>query len=74
MSRKGNSWDNAVAESFFKSIKVDSYSQRFTNKKQAALLIFEWIEKRYNRHRRHSALSYMTIVEFENSRQLKNVA
>ena len=75
MSRKGNCWDNAVAESFFKSIKVEHiYRQRFTNKKQAALSIFEWIETRYNRNRRHSALNYMTIVEFENSRQLKNVA
>lgn len=75
MSRKGNCWDNAVAESFFKSIKVEHiYRQRFTNKKQAALSIFEWIETWYNRNRRHSALNYMTILEFEKSRQIKNVA
>jgi len=65
MSRKGNCWDNAVAESFFKSIKVEwIYSNSFENQEQAALSIFEWIESWYNRRRRHSALGYKTIEEF----------
>ena len=65
MSRKGNCWDNAVAESFFKSIKVEwVYSNSFENQEQAALSIFEWIESWYNRRRRHSALGYKTIEEF----------
>lgn len=75
MSRKGNCWDNAVAESFFKTIKVELvYRNRYTDKNQAALSIFEWIETWYNRHRRHSALGNLTINEFEKSMQLKNAA
>jgi len=74
MSRKGNCWDNAVAESFFKTIKVELiYRQRYRTREQAALSVFEWIETWYNRNRRHSALGNLTIVEFEN-RQSKNAA
>ena len=66
MSRKGNCWDNAVAESFFKTIKVEwIYNQNFVNQEQAQLSIFEWIESWYNRRRRHSALGYQTIEELE---------
>lgn len=66
MSRKGNCWDNAVAESFFKTIKVEwIYTNSFANQQQAQLSIFEWIEGWYNRRRRHSALGYKTIEEFE---------
>lgn len=75
MSRKGNCWDNAVAESFFKTIKTELvYRNRYEGKNQAAVSIFEWIETWYNRNRRHSALGYLTINEFENLMQLKNVA
>ncbi len=66
MSRKGNCWDNALAESFFKTIKVEwIYNQNFINQEQAQLSIFEWIESWYNRRRRHSALGYQTIEELE---------
>jgi len=66
MSRKGNCWDNAVAESFFKTIKVEwIYSKSYMNQDQAQLSIFEWIESWYNRRRRHSALGYKTIEEFK---------
>jgi len=66
MSRKGNCWDNAVAESFFKTIKVEwIYSKNYVNQEQAQLSIFEWIESWYNRRRRHSALGYKTMEEFE---------
>ncbi len=66
MSRKGNCWDNAVAESFFKTIKVEwIYSRIFEDQAQATLSIFEWIERCYNKRRRHSALGYKTIDEFE---------
>jgi putative transposase len=76
MSRKGNCWDNAVAESFFKTIKVEwIYRHTFTNQEQAQLSIFEWIESWYNRRRRHSALGYQTINEFErNNYKFKNAA
>lgn len=75
MSGKGNCWDNAVAESFFKTIKVELiYRNRYHGKEEAALSIFEWIETWYNRNRRHSALGNLTIDEYENLMQLKNVA
>ena len=76
MSRKGNCWDNAVAESFFKTIKVEwIYSKSFINQEQAQLSIFEWIESWYNRQRRHSALRYKTIEEFEKiNSNFKNAA
>jgi len=66
MSRKGNCWDNAVAESFFKTIKVESvYNENYHDQDQAKLSIFKWIEIWYNRKRRHSALGYKTMEEFE---------
>jgi transposase InsO family protein len=76
MSRKGNCWDNAVAESFFKTIKVEwIYSHNYSDQKHAQLSIFEWIESWYNRRRRHSALGYQTIEEFElNNCNFKNAA
>ena len=65
MSRKGNCWDNAVAESFFKTIKVEwIYAHPFADQREAQLSIFEWIESWYNRKRRHSALGYKTMDEF----------
>ena len=69
MSRKGNCWDNAVAESFFKTIKTELvYQTRYESKENAAISKFEWIETWYNRNRRHSALGNLTILEFENLR------
>ena len=75
MSRKGNCWDNAVAESFFKTLKVEHvYRHKYLNSQEASLSVFEWIETWYNRNRRHSALGNLTINEFEKLNQLKNVA
>lgn len=76
MSRKGNCWDNAVAESFFKTIKTERiYLNKYSNQQEAQLSIFEWIESWYNRKRRHSALGYKTIEEFEQlNTNFKNVA
>jgi len=66
MSRKGNCWDNAVAESFFSTLKTELvYRTTFLTRKQARLAISEWIEVFYNRQRRHSTLGYETPVEFE---------
>ena len=66
MSRKGNCWDNAVAESFFKTMKTEMvYHENFQTKTQAKLGIFEYIEVWYNRKRRHSTLGYLTPKEFE---------
>lgn len=65
MSRKGNCWDNAVAESFFKTLKTECiYQHKLADKQQAALVVFEYIEAWYNRKRLHSALGYMSPEEF----------
>jgi putative transposase len=57
MSRKGDCWDNAVAESFFKTLKVECiYQNKYKTRKQAALSIFEYIESWYNTGRIHSIL------------------
>ena len=66
MSRKGNCWDNAVAESFFKSLKNELvYQTTFYTKKQAKQEIFKYIELFYNRVRSHSYLNGLSPVEFE---------
>jgi len=66
MSRKGNCWDNAVAESFFKSLKNELvYQTYFYTKKQAKEQIFEYIEFYYNRTRSHSYLNNLSPARFE---------
>lgn len=77
MSRKGNCWDNAVAESFFKTIKVELiYQNRYQTRKEAELSIFEYIEGWYNTGRRHKHLNNLTIREFNQLiiNHLKNAA
>jgi transposase InsO family protein len=63
MSRKGNCWDNACAESFFKSLKweLDMPWEKHT-KQEVKTEVFEYIEMYYNRRRRHSALGYAIPV------------
>ena len=66
MSRKGNCWDNAVAESFFHTLKTElTHHQQFYSKAQANQAIFEYIEVFYNRKRMHSANNNLSPVEFE---------
>ncbi|OOV17274.1 transposase [Flavobacterium sp. LM4] len=75
MSRKGDCWDNAVAESFFKSLKTELvYGSKLISREQMELEIFEYIEIWYNKKRRHSALNYKTIEEFNKLTNYKNVA
>jgi putative transposase len=75
MSRKGNCWDNALAESFFKTIKTELiYHRKFVTRQEAKLAVFGYIEGWYNRRRRHSALGYHTPCHFENLFQQKTVA
>lgn len=64
MSRKGNCWDNAVAESFFSTLKTD-LAGTYKSHADARRAIFEYIEVFYNRKRRHSTIDYHTPVEFE---------
>jgi transposase InsO family protein len=66
MSRKGNCWDNAVAESFFATLKTECiYARRFATRAEAREAIFDFIEMFYNRRRRHSTLGYVSPIEFE---------
>lgn len=66
MSRKGNCWDNAVAESFFKTLKTELvYGNKFESIEEAKSRIFEWIEVWYNKKRLHSSLGYKTPYEVE---------
>jgi len=67
MSRKGNCYDNAVAESFFKTLKVELvYQNKYKTKEKAEKSISDYIENFYNTCRRHSALENLTIEEFQN--------
>lgn len=67
MSRKGNCWDNAVAESFFKTLKTELiYHHTYKTKQQAKLSIFDYIERFYNKRRRHSHIQQRTINEHLN--------
>lgn len=76
MSRKGNCWDNAVAESFFKTLKTELiYHEKYESILQAKTSIFEYIEIWYNRKRLHSSLGYKTPLEVElEFNKLKDVA
>jgi putative transposase len=66
MSRKANCWDNAPVESFFSRFKVEFiYQKRFISIDQAKSEIFKYIEIFYNRKRKHSALGYVSPVQFE---------
>ena len=66
MSRKGNCWDNAVAESFFKTLKTELiYHEKYESVLQAKTSIFEYIEIWCNRKRLHSFLGYKTPIEVE---------
>ena len=66
MSRKGNCWDNAVAESFFHSLKTErTHHEKYRNRTHARLRVFEYIEVFYNRSRRHSSLNYMAPLVYE---------
>ncbi len=66
MSRKGECLDNAVAESFFGSLKNERvHHEDYRTRAQARQSIFEYIEIFYNRKRRHASINYMTPVEYE---------
>lgn len=68
MSRRGNCYDNAVAESFFSSLKKEIIKRKiYTTREEAKSEIFEYIEVFYNRKRRHSHLNQLSPMEFERS-------
>jgi putative transposase len=65
MSRVGNCYDNAVAESFFATLKAECVTCVFPTRAQARAAIFEYVEVWYNQHRLHSSLGYCSPVDFE---------
>ena len=67
MSRKGNCYDNAVAESFFGRLKSEWVNHhRYLSRSEAIQSLFYYIEIFYNRKRRHSSINYVTPQEYEN--------
>lgn len=75
MSRKGNCWDNAVAESFFKTLKTELvYHTNYATKQQAKLAIFEYIEGWCNKRRRHSALGNRSPQQYQISLEEERMA
>ncbi len=73
MSRRGNCWDNAPAERFFKTLKAELLAPvgTFSSYEHARVAIFEYIELWYNRKRLHSTLGYKTPVEAEQALKQK---
>jgi putative transposase len=66
MSRAGNCWDNAPAESFFSSLKRELvFHNNYQSRAQARQSIFDYIERFYNRRRIHSSIGYLTPSEYE---------
>ncbi len=75
MSRRGNCWDNAVAESFFATLKKEVVRGRvFPTRAQARNEIFEYVEIFYDRQRAHSLLNYDTPELFEYCNDKEKVA
>ena len=66
MSKKGDCWDNAVAESFFHTLKVELiHRNKFRTRDEAKRKIFEYVEMYYNRKRAHSTLGNMSPFDYE---------
>jgi hypothetical protein len=72
MSRKGNCWDNAVAESFFSSLKKERIKKQiYKNRDLAITDVADYIETFYNRRRRHSYLGGVSPEQFEAAHELR---
>ena len=75
MSRRGNCWDNAVAESFFSTLKIELvYANDWATRADARSAVFEYLEIFYNSYRRHSSLGYLSPVAFERQYEEKKLA
>lgn len=70
MGRRGDAFDNAVAESFFATLETELLDRhRFRSRDQARLALFHWIEGFYNSRRRHSTLGQRSPDHFEETMQ-----
>ena len=65
MSRAGNVWDNAAMESFFSTLKIERVNRQYATREEARADVFDYIECFYNPRRRHSAIAYLSPMEFE---------
>lgn len=66
MGSVGDAYDNAMAESFFATLECELLDRRrFATQTEARFGVLDWIEAWYNPHRRHSALGYLSPIEFE---------
>jgi putative transposase len=75
VGRTGVCWDNAPSESFWSTLKTEFYNRRsWPTKAEAQLAVGRWLEERYNRKRRHSAIGMMTPVQFEQHQQTATLA
>jgi len=72
MSCRGNCWDNAVMEYFYSCLKVELiYAEQYCSIDEVRSSIFEYIEFFYNRLCRHSALSYVSVADRDQARELR---
>lgn len=72
MSRKGNCWDNAVAESFFGTLEQELAGESdWADLIEARSALSQYIHRYYNAIRRHSTIGYLSPVEFENQHRLE---
>jgi transposase InsO family protein len=75
MSRKGNCWDNAVAESFFATLKTELvYRRSWDTRADLRAAVFQYIEVFYNRRRLHSSIGYKSPAQFESEYALSRAA
>ena len=75
MSRVGDCWDNAVAESFFATLKRELADDAdWHTRDDARTAVFEYIEVWYNRQRRHSSLGYLSPVAYEQLQEVRRAA
>jgi putative transposase len=75
MGRVGDAYNNAMAESFFASLECELLNRRsFKTKVEARLAVFTWIEAWYNRKRRHSALNYVSPVNFDKQQSMQAIS
>jgi putative transposase len=75
MSRKGDCWDNAVAESFFGTLKTELVHEAdWATRAEARSAIFEYLEVFYNRRRIHSSIGYVSPEEFELNYERERIA